>query len=149
MPPFDNWCLKSLIWIVGRHVGGGGGTGAQRSSVGFVSPARTGGRVGSAHRLVGGGSCLTPGEWPPVSTLQASGSAAVLFGGPFGKSRRMPAQIRRLTAARGVTIVVQSPLDFLSLRALSVATSASTCSMRTRRRVRKASGIREPSRWPT
>ncbi len=65
-------------------VGGGcgSGTGGQRSSVGFASPARTGDRVRSAHRRVaagrcetrqaaarqGGGSCLMPGNWPTAAT---------------------------------------------------------------------------------
>lgn len=42
----------------------------------FASPKRTGERVRSAHRLVGGGcSRLIPGEWPPEATPQVSGRA--------------------------------------------------------------------------
>ena len=86
-------------------VGSGGRTGAQRSSAGFVSPERTRDRVRSAHRLVDGGQ-LVPDDWG----VAADGHSPVirqvlrcLFGGPFCKSRPMPAQTRRLTAAPGAS----------------------------------------------
>ena len=78
--------------------GSGGGTGAQRSSVGTLqhslhrrssSISASPGRYGQVRNKMsrrsseGGGYCLMPGEWPPVVTLQASGNACGAIRGAF------------------------------------------------------------------
>ena len=120
--PFNNRCLRSSRGVAATTMGGRNdcGTDWQRSSVGCVSPARTGDRVRSAHRLVGPGRCqnkmrhdvsplvredsfLWPEKSPPAAPIRVTGSAGgALRGGLYGGAEYFLMRDRRLTQAARV-----------------------------------------------